>query len=172
MVAFEPQPELAAHLQDLARTFGLTGLEVVPRALSSGSGPATLWRRRVGAGDARLGAGRPGDECLRVERTTLDRWLGPGRPRVALIKCDVEGHELEVFRGAEELLAREGPALAFECHDELARGGELFAHLAARGYRGLFFHRGRPRPWQQWPRYPGRGRRRLRNYVFERAARR
>ena len=34
---------------------------------------------------------------------------------INLVKCDVEGHELEVFKGAENTLNKFHPHLIFEC---------------------------------------------------------
>ena len=70
--------------------------------------------------------------------------FGPAGPaRVAAIKCDVEGHELEVFRGAERLLRESRPVLLFECEARHMTGGrtpnDVFDYLQARGYRGQFF---------------------------------
>ena len=59
---------------------------------------------------------------------------------MSFIKCDVEGHELEVFRGAEALLARDKPTLLFECHDDEADRGDLFEYLIGLGYDGYFFY--------------------------------
>ena len=74
---------------------------------------------------------------------TLDDYFAvrPG-VRVALIKCDVEGHELRVFQGGERVLREHQPALLFEC-EARHRGGapveDVFRWLEARGYRGSFF---------------------------------
>ena len=45
---------------------------------------------------------------VQVRVVTLDEYVEKlGSPRVAFIKCDVEGHELAVFEGARRLLARD-----------------------------------------------------------------
>ncbi len=52
---------------------------------------------------------------VEVEMTTLDEvWIGAGKPRVSLIKIDVEGAESEVLRGAAELLRVERPFVLLE----------------------------------------------------------
>jgi hypothetical protein len=75
----------------------------------------------------------------------LDHYLR-GLPRsgrrVSFLKCDVEGHELNVFRGAEQLLRRDRPVLLFEC-EQRHHGGrpisEVFTYLEGLGYSGRFF---------------------------------
>ena len=52
-----------------------------------------------------------------VETSTLDRLLGPGRPNIALLKIDCEGHELQVLEGAEGFVTRGGIRdIVFEEH--------------------------------------------------------
>jgi hypothetical protein len=69
-----------------------------------------------------------------VPMTTLDaEWIAAGRPEVSALKIDVEGGELDVLRGASELLASQRPAVLLE-----AWGAEqlqpIVALLAAVGY--------------------------------------
>jgi hypothetical protein len=79
---------------------------------------------------------------------TLDRRLArhaSGR-KLRFLKCDVEGHELEVFRGGEKTLAEDHPAILVECEARHLGGrdvGDVFEHLTGFGYRGFFFWRGR-----------------------------
>ena len=81
---------------------------------------------------------------LRVPVKTLDAYRAARTDRrVGFIKCDCEGHELEVFRGAVELLRRDRPALLFECEQRHLPGASpatVFDFLRALGYRGWFFH--------------------------------
>lgn len=48
--------------------------------------------------------------------------------------------ELDVFRGGEQLLLRDKPALLFECFDSEVERGELFSYVTGPGYDGFFFH--------------------------------
>ena len=139
--AFEAQPELGPHLEDVRKRFGLDNLHIVNQGLSSAAGTMTMRRDRAGSGTASFDHGD--DKALQqieIPVTTLDAWLDQaGRPPVRFIKCDVEGHELEVFRGAEETLRRDGPQLLFECHHAEAADGGLFGFLTGLGYDGVFF---------------------------------
>lgn len=78
-----------------------------------------------------------------VPVVTLDDYFGrQGNPRITCIKCDCEGHEIEVFKGAEGLLRRDHPALLFECERRHLPGSSpavVFDHLRGLGYHGWFF---------------------------------
>lgn len=51
---------------------------------------------------------------IQVQVETLDRVVDPA-DRLAFIKIDVEGGELDVFRGGIETLRRSRPIIVFEC---------------------------------------------------------
>jgi hypothetical protein len=80
---------------------------------------------------------------VRVPVVTLDDYIGrKGNPRIAFIKCDCEGHEMAVFKGAEGLLRRDHPVLLFECERRHMPGSSpaaVFDYLQGLGYRGWFF---------------------------------
>jgi FkbM family methyltransferase len=112
--AFEPLPD---RHPSLAAAF--PGVSVLPYAL--GAAPAEAEYVRVIRFPALSGLKRRADvapdsptETLRVRVETLDRVLPPDQP-VALIKVDVEGGELDLFRGAAGTLARTRPVVVFEC---------------------------------------------------------
>ena len=142
LVAFEAQPELGAHLAAVKESFGLDNMTIVNRGLSSTSGVLTMHRSEAGSGMASFhNTGSRGLQAIQVPVIRLDDYaaehdIGP----VSFVKCDVEGHELEVFRGAEKTLRRDMPTLLFECHYDEAERGELFGFLAGLGYDGYFFH--------------------------------
>ncbi len=140
--AFEAQPELGPHLEAVAASFGLANVTVVNRGLSSRAGMLKMQRTKAGSGQASFHHAASDDlEEIEIPVITLDSFFAdtPHAP-IRFIKCDVEGHELEVFRGAEGILREDGPVLLFECHDAQARQGELFGFLAGLGYDGVFFH--------------------------------
>jgi FkbM family methyltransferase len=64
--------------------------------------------------------------------------------RVALIKIDVEGHEMAVLQGAQRILQRDHPAVLFEVLNA-AQGRACAELLESCGYRHFFtFKRGLP----------------------------
>jgi FkbM family methyltransferase len=112
--AFEPLPDL--H-RSLAARF--PGVSVLPFAL--GAAPGRSEYVRVSRFPALSGLKRRPDvpaedetETLVVEVETLDRVIPPDQ-KVELIKVDVEGGELDLFRGAGATLARSRPVVVFEC---------------------------------------------------------
>jgi hypothetical protein len=69
--------------------------------------------------------------------------------RVSLLKIDVEGAELEVFKGAERILREQSPLLVFECENRHLEAGsvqDVFSYLTSFGYEGSFIDRNRLMP--------------------------
>lgn len=136
-VAYEPSP-VQAH--DAARMAEMNGVaaRMSVREAAVGARAATV----RGAVDA-IGlidlAPAAGAQQFDVEMTTLDAEVERvGVPTV--VKIDVEGHELEVLRGAGRLLRDHRPLLLLEIHMDLlerrgTRPGEIVALLRGHGYR-------------------------------------
>ncbi len=169
VVAFEPQPELCEYLQDLKAAFSLHSVQIANVALSSESGEATLTRPKGHWGGASLNHVEQSDvEQLRVDKTTLDGFLErhPSLAKVGFIKCDVEGHELEVFEGAQKTLAHDRPDIVFECYDDKVLAGKLFSLLGTLGYDGFFFHQRKLTSVDRWSELRPLNKRPFLNYVF------
>lgn len=142
VVAFEAQPELGEHLKAVRDSFRLNNLTIVNKGLSSRNGE--LLMRRSGPGSGMAGFhhwAEDGVDEINVPVITLDDYAAANTmDPVRFIKCSVEGHEFDVFRGAQRLLKRDKPALLFNCRDFEARKGELFRLLTDLGYDGYFFY--------------------------------
>jgi FkbM family methyltransferase len=151
VVAFEPQPVLADYLRRACRGAGLDNVVVEAKGVSERGGVLTL---RVPGGRASspgasfepavasVSAGRD----VAVPVVALDEYFRGSSARIAAIKVDVEGHELSVLRGAEELLREDSPLLVVECEERhRGEGGvrEVLRFLEGRGYGGSFVQRGR-----------------------------
>lgn len=94
-------------------------------ALGDGAGHATLRvisRDGGGSSTVSLPTHQTPLAIERVERRTLDSF---GIRNVSLLKVDVEGAEIEVLRGAMELINRDQPAILFECWDENRMAGAV-----------------------------------------------
>lgn len=146
VVAFEPQPELAAQLKDLRACFRLRMLDIVESGLSSQETALTLRRPKSHWGGASLEglAGNASEfDFIPVKVTTLDAYRAsqPARP-IAFIKCDVEGHEHQVFLGGRNVLTEDRPDLLFECHRAKDPQCEVFAYLKSLDYEGYCFFGG------------------------------
>ena len=135
--AFEPNPEVVSALTLTLKP--LANVALFPIALSDGAGSATLY---VPA-DASMGSFRREWTEQKVREVpcnvrTLDALLTEAVISWPdFIKCDVEGSEFAVFKGARRILNRvEAPVVLFEVQRELAQvGGDsafsFLAHLPA-----------------------------------------
>jgi FkbM family methyltransferase len=112
-LAFEPVPELAEIVE---REF--PAVECRRLALGARAGEAEFCHFRALDGfsglrrSPEISDARGDPEFLRVSVSTLDAELAGLEPRV--VKIDVEGAELDVLRGARELLANARPTLLLE----------------------------------------------------------
>ena len=159
VIAFEPQPILASALQRVIQQRGWSNVAVHQVAVADAAGTLTLGIPGDGSPSpgARLvaeGADTTGyGATVEVDVVTLDAFFAD-RPRpIRFIKCDVEGVEMSVFRGARELLTTDRPDLMFECEKRHLNDDSVqtvFDWLQSLGYRGRFFHRGRLRPIEEF----------------------
>ena len=82
----------------------------------------------------------PGHVAQRVELARVDDLI-PSDETVDLVKIDVEGAELDVFRGMPRILERDRPIIVMELNSRSLRenrgveAAELMDHLRAHGYR-------------------------------------
>lgn len=120
--AFEPVPD---NFERLTRNLALNGLANVicqKLALADRSGHTVFYA----ATDENSGIGSltkrgEADRLIEIEMTTVDEYCAAQSiSQVDLMKVDVEGAELLVFRGAERLLSsKEAPIIMFETDEVL-----------------------------------------------------
>jgi len=143
VVAFEPQPQFAERLAAVCRDLELDNVTVEAKAVYSRSGAMDLFvpsGHSPGASLTHKAVEAENFTTLSVPVVALDDYFGEG-DRVRLLKIDVEGAELEVFKGAERILRQHAPLLVFECENRhLAPGRvrDVFSWLEAVGYEGSF----------------------------------
>ncbi len=125
---FEPNPDNIPWLSSNIEANGLRGVtEIHAFAVGAHKGSAYLGFREPGGGN---GAIRPdADAAVPVEVKRIDDSDFP--MPVSFVKMDVEGFELEVMRGASELLERDRPVIfgEFSAIWLRERGEDLPAHL-------------------------------------------
>ena len=138
VLAFEPNPLVFEILKLNVRnnSHNVTPLNF---ALSDRQGEADLIVSNGNLGGSRIRAAdeksENKDASITITTTTLDG-LDMGTKNIVLIKLDVEGHELEVLRGGEELLTTCTPIILFEQGKEGIEGGTspVVSYLGSCGY--------------------------------------
>jgi FkbM family methyltransferase len=112
VIAFEPDPDLAALLRDNCAANGAANVEAHPAALGSSADRLILHRLTLNSGENHLGSqGRSAfRRPVEVDVAAFDSLLPGVRPD--FVKVDVQGWELNVLRGMEATL-RESEALVY-----------------------------------------------------------
>jgi FkbM family methyltransferase len=137
---FEPLPQLVSYLKAAAPA----NVTVYGAALSNAPGTATLRLPRgfieLGSLEAHTSGTWTTDAPIEehdVELKTLDSF---GLRDVALLKIDVEGHELAVLEGARETISRYRPAVLVEVEERHREGGvaRIRSYLEDLGYAGFY----------------------------------
>jgi FkbM family methyltransferase len=126
VVAFEPE---LANLESIRSNVEANGFGNVVVTGTAVSGETREGLVRGSGATARLTSTAPG---VPVEIVSIDDFVA-ARPELvpAVVKIDVEGHELEVIRGMHETLARHRPRIVCELHGSNA---EVSRELGAYGY--------------------------------------
>jgi FkbM family methyltransferase len=154
--AFEAFPYYARLLENVVTLLRRTNVTVIVGAVSDKPGQTSIvWKDADGhrlTGKTHMSATADADVSVPVPTLTIDGFYAPLAPRrVRLIKCDVEGAELLVFRGAEQTIAKWRPIVFCEINAEFClryghRMEDVFAFFAARSYATFTAHHGRLRP--------------------------
>jgi FkbM family methyltransferase len=139
VIAFEPQPEMRDSIERRKSRFDWRNLRVMNVALSNSDGSMNLSRQKVGDGSAtlELARRRSTDATLDVQVTRLDAMADDTFSNLKFIKCDVEGHELNVFLGGEQTLRRHRPVVQFESTVTDPRTQQIFQFFRGLGYSGV-----------------------------------
>jgi FkbM family methyltransferase len=122
--SFEPDHETIVRLERNVERNRLQNVTVVPKGVWSSSGklafaPADSSSPDHGTGRFLKNGARENSvflECVALDDFAL------GAPAPQAIKCDVEGAEVEVLRGAEQMLRMHRPWILCEMHSEANNG--------------------------------------------------
>src|SRR6476469_4823234 len=112
--AFEPVPHNADILADVKKRAKLRNLTISRLAISDRVGRARMTIPTTGFYGGFYLAQLADYGDLDVELSTVDALIAAGVPEPDLLKCDVEGAELQVLRGAKELIKRRHPVWLLE----------------------------------------------------------
>lgn len=132
VVSFEPAAFLVDKLRENVALNHATNVKVRALAVGSVRGPARL---KLEPTEFNIGKGRidpHGNEPIFC--STIDFELQGRTMPVSLIKIDTEGYELQVLKGAAQLLAMHRPVVVVEFNPGCYSFGELQAHIPD-GYR-------------------------------------
>lgn len=147
--AFEPYPDNLRWLNSNVRANGhCQTVEVIDAALGAEEGMSWINGER-GGGNAVVGLTR-NDYSRPTRVLRLDDFELPAR--MSFIKLDVEGYELEVLRGARQVIERDRPVIFGEFNTRwLAHRGEdlpaFLCEMHARGWKVSAVERQRSRRW-------------------------
>jgi|SRR5579872_288253 len=118
--SFEPDPEIAARLRRNITRNGFINATVIEAGIWSESGAVTFVPADQSSPDRGVGKFIPGENSaagIPTRCVALDDFVR-NAPTPDVIKCDVEGAEVEVFRGAEKLLTARHPLVLCEMHSD------------------------------------------------------
>lgn len=157
--SFEPTGDMYEVLKSNCDCLGLENAVPLRTALSDRTGRTEMiipvredgtlnhYEASLSSGPAE-GTGK----SVTVETSSLDEFCDRQRiDRVDFIKCDVEGHEIEVLNGARRTLRHHRPTLLIEVNEPLDAGGhgtrvlEMFREL---DYQVHTMRDGSIRPWR------------------------
>jgi FkbM family methyltransferase len=142
ILAFEPQPRIAAIYCEAMRRNGIANAELVNAALSDVAGTIEFFSPHENHGEGHVGSqpdGRPGQH-LTVE--VVDGSRLDALDRIDVVKIDVEGHEAAVLRAIDGAIKRFRPMVLCELMGEhLLRAGtrprEILTRFSENGYAGF-----------------------------------
>jgi len=144
VICFEPSPRaFAIASQNLGH---LKQVSLHKVAIADSVGQASLQNRSIGqsALNSLVEAGTEQDS-VEVPITTLDAALAGRKRPVNFLKCDAEGSELAVLKGAHDILVRDSPVMVLEADmpsikgEPSARACELVNYLENYNYRAFSF---------------------------------
>jgi len=148
VVSIEPISYLYEYLKKACKQLRIPG-EVHQLCLSSKKGESKLFIPESKGGEPLTGlaslelAGDSSGQYQKINLETLDNLLKKRTKKISFIKCDVEGHEIEVFKGAHDILTKDRPNLLVEIEEAHSAESiyKRFNFFFAYNYNGYFLDR-------------------------------
>lgn len=143
IIAFEALPECA---EEIRKNLALNHLErrvkVVEAALSDLPREVNFLRTKAHGGDSAimdtyLFGRHEKDQVIKMLTVTLDDTVNL-ETKAVVRKIDVEGHELNVLRGAKRVLSSSKGWIQCEIHDRSPFREEVFEFLSSHGWKKVF----------------------------------
>ena len=161
IVAFEPQSILYNYNTKLKKKFNWQNVTVEHIALSDVEGEATLLiptnsKSKTSAPGATIVNNRERDDIgftEKVATVSLDYYCTKNNIEPDFLKIDVEGNELNIFKGGINTLKKYKPRIIVECDAGYVGKEtvlETFDFLKALGYTASFIHEAERLPLEQF----------------------
>jgi FkbM family methyltransferase len=141
--SFEPNPLIIKRLTKNIGYNKYQNSKLFPFALSDSNKEGFLEFPEIFAfnqGVAFVGSGDNNNNAIKIDLKKLDD-IVPADTIIDVLKIDVEGHELSVFKGAEDLIDKKLiKNIVYEDHDPYP--SEIAKFLSAKGYKILRIEKG------------------------------
>ncbi len=140
VVCYEPNPASFAQLKEHFELNSLDNGQLLQRGAYKENSKLTLFiPAHDNAGTASLfdKESNAGGEEIEVDLEPVDsRWIELGRPKVSLVKLDIQGAEKYAFEGMQELLGTHKPIIICEIspQEQRYKASELASTLQSHGY--------------------------------------
>lgn len=147
--AFEPQRALYNYVVKMKALFAWNHVVVEHLALSDSTGSTELFipinkADSTSSPGASIVSPQPGKQIMNTETVqtdSLDTYCQKNEIVPSFLKIDVEGNELKVFKGAQQILATYKPKILVEIearHIGKEQAVQTFRFLETLGYKGRF----------------------------------
>jgi len=103
--SFEPSPANIAILEKNVAENGYHNVTIVPGAVSDQPGRLRLFLSEQNLGDHRIYDSGDGRASVEVEALTLDGFFKDGRPKIDVIKMDIQGAEFGALKGMRRIFS-------------------------------------------------------------------
>lgn len=150
VLSAEPIPETYSYLENNIHKLNLRNVKALNVAISSTRGTATMQIPRFSDNRPNFYEAAITNKqnahltSIEVETDTIDEICNQHHIRPSFIKCDVEGHEWNVFKGAANIIATYKPILLIEINNNMSHPNtdaeQMISHLLKLGYNIYINH--------------------------------